>query len=213
MKNINLILTVMSTVALTACGSTSMRESSAVVAGSSTTTGSGTGLGSGTGGTGGNTYNLPAASQQRIELGGNSSVDFQKTLTFMTSRTLKVKIKPLPAPNIVVPGYTNWVFPYGCMSVSVTVNGMTRGTQVLKVEGVAQGQTTQCANATTSKVLDFTDFMTGTGSTVVVISNANYDNCRYYWPLNYGCGMSAVWQNHRVAMDSTVQVDGTWMDP
>lgn len=211
MKVSNFIFGLIAAVALTACGSQSMRESVSSLGGQTGNTG-GSQTGS-TGNTGGNIYNLPAASQLRVELGGNNSADFKKTLTFMTSRTLKVKIKPLAAPNITVPGYTNWVFPYGCMSVSVTVNGMTRGTQVLRVEGVAQGSTSQCKDAPTSQVLDFTDVMSGTGPTVVEISNANYDNCRYYWPMNYGCGMSAVWQNHRVAMDTTVQVDGTWMNP
>ena len=210
MKVSNFIFGLIAAVALTACGSQTMRESVVQVGGQASTGGNQTGSGNQTGG---NIYGLPAASQQRVELGGNNSAEFKKTLSLMTSRTLKVKVKPLAAPNITVPGYTNWVFPYGCVSVSVTVNGMTRGTQVLRVEGVAQGQSSQCANAPTSQVLDFTDVMTGTGQTVVEFSNANYDNCRYYWNLNYGCGMSAIWQNHRVALDATVQIDGTWMDP
>lgn len=209
MKVSKFILGLIAAVMLTACGSQTVRQGAAIN-GQTSTDGSQTSTGSS--GTGGNIYNLPAASQLRVELGGNNSADFNQTLTFVTSKTLRVKIKPLAAPNIIVPGYTNWVFPYGCVSVSVTVNGMTRGTQVLRVEGVAQGQSSQCANAPTSQILDFTDVITGTGNTLVEISNANYDNCRYNWPMNYGCGMSAIWQNHRVALDATVQVDGTWMD-
>lgn len=212
MKNFNFILGVLSVVALSACGSQSMKESTSSIAGSTASTGTPTGS---TTTPGGNIYNLPAAPRQRVELGGNNSPDFQKILTVMTDRTLRVKIKPLPAPNIIVPGYSNWVFPYGCMSVSVTVNGVTRGTQTLRVEGVTQAPNSACANSPTEEIIDFTDVMTGTGQTQVIISNANYDNCRQYWPLNYGpsCGggMSAVWQNHRVAMDATVQVDNTWM--
>ena len=194
---------------LMGCGSQSMKESSTALNGLN---GNQTGVISTPIPTG-NVYGLPGAPQQRVTLGGNNSTAYTQTLTFQTSRTLKIKIKPLPAPNITVPGYTNWVFPYGCVSVTVTVNGMTRGTQTLRVEGVAQGQTSQCANAPTSQTLDFTDVMTGTGTTQVVFGNANYDNCRQYWPLNYGCSMSAIWQEHKVALDTTVQVDGTWMDP
>lgn len=211
MKTSNFIYSSLAMIAaglsLMGCGSQSMRESSTQINGS---TGNGGAVATPT--PGGNIYGLPGASQQPVTLGGNNSSSYTQTLTFQTSRTLRVKIKPLPAPNITVPGYTNWVFPYGCVSVSVTVNGMTRGTQVLRVEGVAQGQSSQCANAPTSQVLDFTDVMTGTGTTQVVFSNANYDNCRQYWPLNYGCSMSAIWQEHKVKIDTTVQVDGTWME-
>lgn len=197
--------------ALSACGSQALREG-AVVSGSvanGTQTGSGTNVSTPTGG---NIYNLPAAPQQRLELSGNNSTEFKKTLLVQTGRTLRIKVKPLPAPNVTIPGYTNWVFPYGCLSVSVTVNGMTRSTQTLRVEGVTQGSNSPCANAPTSQIIDFTDQMTGTGQTQIEVSNANYDNCRQYWPLNYGCSMSAIWQNHRVALDATIQVDGTYMD-
>ena len=160
--------------------------------------------------TGGNIYNLPAATQQMVQLSGNNGGAFTKTLNFSTSRTLKVKVEALSAPNLTVNGYTNWVFPYGCMRVTVTVNGSTRTSKILKVEG---SQTSSiCANAPTSDIIDFSDITTGNGPVTVSFSNAEYDNCRYYNPMAYGCQMSAVWQNHQVRMNATVQVDGTYME-
>lgn len=160
--------------------------------------------------TGGNIYNLPAATQQMVQLSGNNGGAFTKTLNFSTSRTLKVKVEALSAPNLTVNGYTNWVFPYGCMRVTVTVNGSTRTSKILKVEG---SQTSSiCANAPTSDTIDFSDITTGNGPVTVSFSNAEYDNCRYYNPMAYGCQMSAVWQNHQVRMNATVQVDGTYME-
>jgi hypothetical protein len=145
-----------------------------------------------------------------IQLSGNNGGAFSKVLNFSTSRTLKVKIEALSAPNLTVPGYTNWVFPYGCMRVTVTVNGSTRATQILKVSGVQAGP--ECTNSPTSDTLDFSNITTGNGPVTVTISNAEYDNCRYYNPMAYGCGMSAVWQNHQVRLNATVQVDGTYME-
>ena len=159
--------------------------------------------------TGGNIYNLPAAHQQQIQLSGNNGGAFSKTLNFSTSRTLKVKVEALSAPNLTVPGYTNWVFPYGCMRVTVTVNGSARTSQILKVAGIQAGP--ECVNSPSSDIIDFSDITTGNGPVSVTFSNAEYDNCRYYNPMSYGCGMSAIWQNHQVRFNSTVQVDGTYM--
>lgn len=214
MKVSNTIFGLIAAVLLTACGSQSITESSARLSGQTGNTG-GSQTGNNNDNNNGNGGNLYPASVVQVTLGGQSSSIFKKDLFYSgtngTSRTLRVKIKPLPAPNLDVPGYTNWVFPYGCLSVSVTVNGMTRGTQVLRVEGVSQPSSSLCKDAPTSQILDFTDVMSGTGDTMVTISNANYDNCRGYNNMIYGCSMSAVWQNHRAAMEVVVQKDGEYM--
>lgn len=210
MKKFNSIGLIAAVLVLSACGSQSTRDSWNSANGGATTSGSSTGT-TGTTGTqtGENTYNLPAASEQRIEMSGQNGTDPTKTLNFNSSRTLRVKISPLSAPNITVPGYSNWVFPYGCLQVTVSVNGITKMTQVLRVNGMSQSS--QCANAPTSEVLDFSSQMSGNGPVTVTVQNAVYDNCRYNWPMYYGCSMSQVWQSHRVAMNVQVQVDGTYM--
>ena len=125
---------------------------------------------------------------------------------------MKVKVEALSAPNMIVPGYTNWVAPYGCMRVSVTVNGSTRTSKILKVAGVTQNNS-ECMNAPSTDTIDFSDITTGNGPVTVTFSNSEYDNCRYYNILAYGCGMVAVWQNHLIRFNSTVQVDGTYLAP
>jgi hypothetical protein len=205
-----LALVVTSLLVLTACGSTTARESLTTGAGSSLS-GSQTGLTT-TPTPSGNIYNLPDADSYVAQLNGASGAVQTVTYNIQTSRTLKVKVTPMGAPNLTLPGYTNWSFPYGCLRLRVTVNGVTKVTGVLRVDGVSQGATSVCANAPTYQVLDFTNSVTGNGTTAVTVSNPEYDNCRYTWPLNYGCQMSAIFQNHIIASSIQIQGDNTWMD-
>ena len=206
MKNLNLISLVLSVLVMTACGSQSSINTP-LTSTAGNTSGPGT---TATTNSGGNIYNLPAALQQQVQLSGNNGGAFSKTLSFSTSRTLKVKVEALSAPNLTVSGYSNWVFPYGCMRVTVTVNGSTRTSKILKVAGTTQ-VTAECVNAPSTDTLDFSDITTGNGPVTVTFSNPEYDNCRYNNPLQSGCGMSAVWQNHQVRFNATVQVDGTYL--
>ncbi len=208
MKNLNVISLVGLMLIATACGSQSSRDLALSTSNNTSTSPGATPTPSNNGG---NIYNLPAAQQQQIQLSGNNGGAFSRTLNFSTSRTLKVKVEALSAPNMTVPGYTNWVFPYGCMRVTVTVNGSTRTSKILKVSGTQQA-TAECVNAPSTDTLDFSNITTGNGPVTVTFSNAEYDNCRYYNPMAYGCGMSAVWQNHQVRFNATVQVDGTYLD-
>lgn len=215
MKKLNSYALMAGLLVLTACGSQSSQDVPLVNTSNNTsgtnTTGNNNNGGTNYGNTGsGNIYNLPAAQQEMIQLSGNNGGAFSKILNFSTSRTLKVKVEALSAPNLTVNGYTNWVFPYGCLRLTVTVNGSTRTTKVLRVDGTPTSSI--CANAPTSETLDFSNITTGNGPVTVTFSNAEYDNCRYYNPMAYGCGMSAVWQNHQVRFNSTVQVDGTYME-
>ena len=212
MKNLNnAVCLILSVLALSACGSSVSSTTSGSNTAASNTANSNP-YATPTPNNGGNIYNLPAAPEQTVQLSGNGGGSFSKSLYFQTSRTLKVKIEALPAPNMTVGGYTNWVFVYGCMSVSVTVNGVTQTTSILQVAGMAQ-PSSECSGSASSTTLDFSNVTTGNGPITVTMSNPNYDNCRYYSPSAYGCGMTAVWQNHQVAFNATVQTDATYMAP
>jgi hypothetical protein len=201
-----LALVVTSLLVMSACGSTTSRNS--------TTTSGVTGVQtSASASSNGNIYDLQDADSYVATLNGAAGAVPTATYSIYTSHTLKVKVTPLNAPNLTLPGYQNWSFPYGCLRVRVTVNGVTKATNILKVDGVSQGPTSVCANAPTYQILDFTNDVSGGSATPVVISNPEYDNCRYTWPLNYGCQMSALFQNHIMAATVQIQNDSTWMDP
>ena len=210
MKSFSLFSMVGLMVLLSACGSNSTRDRTLGQSGLSD--GSGSSPTSNTN-TGGNVYNLPLAPERVVEITGQGGMTPGYRISAETSRTLKVKVSALPAPRLTVPGYTNWVFPYGCLRLRVTVNGTTQSTQVLRVADAAQGSNSPCANAPTSQVLDFSDAMTGDGPVDVIVSSPDYDNCRTYNPMYYGCQMSAVWMNHMAAANVSVQTDGTWLNP
>jgi hypothetical protein len=196
-------------VLVSACGSQTAKTTSSSASTASNPISSTSGTVSNYSGT--NISNLPQAPQQTLQVSGVNGPAPIQALTFGTSATLKVKITALQAPNLTVAN--GWTFPYGCMQISVSVNGVTQTTQVLRVANQAQGSTSPCANAADHQVLDFSNAMTGSGNVTITFSAPQYDNCRYYWPLNYGCQMSAVWQNHEVKFNAAVQYDGTWMDP
>jgi hypothetical protein len=198
-------------VLLSACGSNSTRDRNLGQSGLSD--GSGSPSSSSAAGSTGNIYNLPLAPERVVEITGPGGMTPAYRITAETSRTLKIKVAALPAPHLTVPGYTNWVFPYGCLRIRVTVNGTTQATQVLRVADAAQGSNSPCANAPTSQVLDFSNAMTGDGPVDVVVSSPDSDNCRTSNPLYYGCQMSAVWMNHMAAANVSVQTDGTWLNP
>jgi len=192
---------------LTACGSTSATGS---------TTGGSSVLATATAtpnptATPGNIYDLPDAPIYDAQINGAGGAVPSVSYSIQTSRTLNVMITPQPAPNLTLAGYTNWVFPYGCLSLSVTVNGQTQYTGVMQVAGVTQAANSVCANAPTSQVLNFSNDINGNGPTSVKVSNADYDNCRYTNPMIYGCGMSAIFQNHIVSALVQIQGDGTYM--
>jgi hypothetical protein len=205
MKALQASMLIASFLVLTACGSTTATSTStlgstaASVASTTTTTPVG------------NIYDLPDANSYVASINGQGGAVPTVTYSVQTSRTLIVKVSPLAAPNLTLPGYTNWVFPYGCMSMQVTVNGVTKSTGILQVPGVTQSSDSVCANSPTFAVLDFSNDVSGNGSSSVKVSNADYDNCRYVNPLTYGCGMSAIFQTHIVSADVSIQTDGTYM--
>jgi hypothetical protein len=203
MKNFKKMPLVLGLMILSACGSQSSRDQIQISNSSNNTSNNWNNNG------GGNVNNLPAASEQVVQLSGLNGGADTKSYQFNTSQILKVKVEALAAPNLTVSGYTNWNFPYGCMRVNVTVNGSTKLTKILRVDGI---NSSKCKDAPTSEILDFSGIVTGYGPVTVTFSNAQYDNCRYYNPLAYGCDMSATWQNHQVALNATVQTDGTWME-
>lgn len=161
----------------------------------------------------GNIYNLPDATTYTAKINGiGGAVPTYVSPAIATSRTLRVKISPLSAPNMTLPGYTGWVFPYGCMQLQVTVNGVTQTTNVLKVANAPAAYNSVCANNPSSEVLDFSNDITGNGTVNVTISNAVYDNCRSWGnAFNYGCAMSAMFMNHVAAATVQIQGDGTYL--
>jgi hypothetical protein len=215
MKNLNAFVLISSLTLLAACGSQTVQEGG-ITANSATATST---AATTTTTTDANPYNLPAAYQQKIQLGGSGSSDFSEIVSgtqITTSKTLKVKVTPLTAVNIANPNpaYNNWNFQYGCAQVSVTVNGVTQSTNALQVTGMTQASNSACASNGTYQVLDFSDTITGDGPVTVTFSNAEYDNCARFgspYPAQFGCGMAAMWLWHQMALEATIEVDGTYM--
>lgn len=204
MKKFNLMAIITAGFLLTACGSSSTRDS--------TINGSGFNNTSNTTSPG-NIYNWPLAPEFFAALTGLDGANPTQSYSTGTSQTLKVKVTPLSAPNLAIQGFGGWAFAYGCISLQVHVNGTTQMTQVLRVASVTQAQNSPCANAPTSQILNFNNAMSGANAVDVIVSNAQYDNCRTMDPNAYGCSMKPVWKNHRVGAQIAVQVDGTWLDP
>ncbi len=210
MKKLNGLFILVSSILVMACGSSSTRDFTVSGLGDPGTGGSGT---STTGpGTTGNIYNLPLAPEFEAVITGTNGSQPTATQSYGTSQLVRVKVTPRSAPNLLNSTYQNWVFPYGCLRLRVTVNGVTRSTNVLKVGDMVQGANSPCANASESQILDFSNTTTGSAPISVTISNADYDNCRQYWPMNYGCYMSAVFANHVVGATIAVQTDGTYLE-
>ena len=194
-------------IVMSACGSQVAHEGLTVLgSAASTASGSQTGVI----GNGGSNEQAP---EFLAKINGANGAVPVATFSVRTSRTLRVKVTPHAAPNLTLPGYTNWVFPYGCLRLQVSINGTTQSTQILRVDGTSQGATSACKDAPTSQILDFTNAMTGSGPAILTVSNAEYDNCRYTWPMNYGCSMSAIFATHIIAASIATQVDGTWLNP
>ena len=194
---------------VTACGSTTAKSTTET----SSITGIQTGSNGSVPGSGGNISNLPDADSYLLQLNGMGGTVPSQTFSIQTSRTLKVKVTPLSAPNMRKAGDTHFVFPYGCSRYRVSVNGHVKTTGILRVDGVSQTGMSTCSKSPTYAILDFTNDESGNGATLVTIDNAEYDNCRHTWPLDYGCQMSALFADHESAATVQIQSDDTWMDP
>jgi hypothetical protein len=159
----------------------------------------------------GNIYGLPVAPETLVYLTGSTGTKPSKTFYADTSMKLRVKVTAQSAANNTV--YSNWINPYGCFRVNVTVNGITMQTQILRVHGLTDSN---CANAPTSEILDFTQYMSGNGTPVTItFSDAEYDNCRYTDPFAYGgpqCGMKPLFPTHQAKFKAAIQVDGQYME-
>jgi hypothetical protein len=126
-------------------------------------------------------------SSQDIQITGEGGARPSVSLSAPAAHMLLVKITPMQAPHLEVPGYENYTFPYGCIQLSVTVNGTSQKTKILRVEGMGQSEFSPCKNAETSQELNFSNYARTDGNQVIAISNALYDNCRETNPLYYGC--------------------------
>ena len=211
MKNANNVLNGLSLVlvmmALSACGSRSANNANLTSSGQnsgSTTVNSGNATG--------NIYGLAPAPEANFQLTGSAGTMPTAVFSDVTETKLKIKITPLPASAITAPGYGNWTFIYGCLSVNVTVNGVTKNTGYIKVPGIPQGPYSPCANSAEYKVLDFSSNLTGNGPVTITVKNAFYDNCRLYGNQNnYNCTPSAVYQTHVVNGMITINTNDTYM--
>ncbi len=234
MKTLNQFAVTLTAIAvsasLTACGSRATDASASSALTSTSSTGSITTPTEPTN----NTSGLNPAAQQYYTLSGAAGPRPTVSLSLSTEATLKVRIQPLPAPNSVTTGSqyipTDFAFPYGCISVNVTVSGSNinnsnGATQVATAKvPVVGANDPSCPGSLTYQDLDFSSTLTGNGNVTITIDDADYDNCRLYvdsWMglLAYqysGCGLAPVWAtspkaSHIVAFNATVQVDGTYM--
>jgi hypothetical protein len=203
LSKISMVLGLM--VILSACGSQSSKDGALT-----STSNQGTSFNPVSSGTG-NVYGLPLAPETMAYLTGSSGSKPTFTAIANTSMKMRVKITAMSAVNDTV--QTNWTHPYGCMRVKVSVNGIVQQTAILRVDGLTDSN---CTNAPTSQILDFTGYMTGSGQPVtVVISDAEYDNCRYSDPSAYGgaqCGMKPLYYSHQASFKVAYQVDGYYME-
>jgi hypothetical protein len=214
MKPLNRFFIVLSAVLLVACGSSSSRDftTSGLTGGTNDGTNGDPNGGTNGGSTGGIPPGLNPAPQFIAKITGALGQSPQFTTPpLRTSALLRVKVVPLPAPNMTLPGFENYSFPYGCLQLQVSVNGIPLSTQVLRV-GNSSPVSTTCANSPTSEILTFsyqanTDF-------VVTVNALAYDSCRKEttWATRpYGCAMDAVFKNHLVSALIYVQTDGTYL--
>jgi hypothetical protein len=231
MKKTNGFIFVLASVLLVSCGSSSTRDFTTSGLGGGTTGGS-TG-GSTSGGTEGNIYNLPLAPEFQAVLTGSTGQQPTVSQSYGTSHLIRVKVTPLSAVNLLNATYKNWVFPYGCLQLKVTVNGIQRQTQILKLANVYQEPNSPCANAPESQILEFSNSASGAAPVNITVSDAVYDNCRGLDPMDYGgtcnpyisgyfygypqyttpsAGMKAVFANHAIAATIAVQTDGTYLE-
>ena len=211
-------------VALAACG-TSSSQTAQSNSSSSNSTGS-TGVSTGSG----NWQNLPPAWSEQVYISGVGGPYQSTTITLSptahpgalsvyqgTSNLLKVKVQPLSAPNMVLDGYQQYNFPYGCLQMNVTVNGAVQTTSGsngagIKVPGAGDNDPL-CKTSATYQVLDFSqEVALGGGPISVTINQGVYDNCRQSNTWLYGCFMAAIFQNHVAAAKVTIQTNGTYMD-
>ena len=167
----------------------------------------------------GNCHNLPPALEQKITLTGSNGTNPEFIMTnngglppspLVTAHTLRIKILPLPAPNLPAP-WSNWNIAYGCLQITVKANGVVRTTQALSVAGAKQPAKSVCATSPSSEVLDYSDTLSGSSPVSITFQNPLYDNCRLANTSIFGCQMLALFQTHLAAFLATIQVDSTYM--
>lgn len=137
-----------------------------------------------------------------------------------TDSILKVKITAAPGSLLADPQGSNFSAEYGCAQFTVTVNGRSVTTQILKVEG---SNSWLCANAPTSQTLDFSDRLGGAGPVQVEVTNGKYDfYCQMHWDQRnkYGysewdlagwaapCPLKSAFKNHMVNGQVAIQLNG-----
>ncbi len=214
-------LTVMAAMSLlTACGKSPIQQPPAVANNNQS---GGNGLindGSQTGGGGGT--NLAPPYSYSFTLNGPNGVYETPAPGLQTDNLLQVRVTPMSAGNINVPGY-GFSAPYKCVQLTVTVGDMVQTTNMLAVDGGGP----LCQGAPTSQILNFSAaLLQGHGPIRVKVSEPYYDfyynlclanPYSFLWPYgNYSScqdpdlfRMRPIYQTHTMRAKIDVQVNGT----
>lgn len=124
-----------------------------------------------------------------------SKTNFTASVNTGVDNTLKVKIRALDAGPITLSNGSSNPFTasYGCVKYTVTVNGRSVDTPILRVAGANNGL---CSSAPTTYTMDFSDRLVAGASTATVkVSNPRYDfYCQYYSAMA-GCQLYVGYYN------------------
>jgi hypothetical protein len=161
-----------------------------------------------------------------FELNGTTAQAVFTTDAIDSDSIFRVRITAGAAGPLVYPGYSNWSLPYGCVKYTVTVNGRSVVTNMLKVEGE---DNYLCPDAKSSQVIDFSDRLGGPSGVTVRVSNPMNDwKCQLwdsmkassqqgwgpdpYWvlgPRSLNCVLKPKYSTHTETGSLRIQVNGT----
>lgn len=149
-----------------------------------------------------------------FEVSGTGGEDpVYETPEIYTDSILRVKVIAGQSANMTLPGYQAYSFPYGCVQYTVTVRGRSVRTDVLRVEG---GDSSDCPNAPTEQIIDFSERVNGGEPVTVQVDRAKYNlYCRLWWYgyiygySNLYCPTRTVYRTHYVSGDLAIEVNGT----
>jgi len=104
-----------------------------------------------------------------------------------TDSLLKVRITSGPAGNLTLPGYSNYTARYGCVGYTISPmscdfngeNCLDIGAGVAVILAVEGESHSNCSNAPTSVVKDFSVWLGGPGPIKIKVDNAKYDHFCY----------------------------------
>jgi len=128
-----------------------------------------------------------------------------------TDSILRIRIIAGAAQPIKHPSF-NFTAEYGCVRYNLTVNGRTVQTRILAVPNT---DNSNCAGATSSQSLDFSDRLGGPDAPVITVSHAAYDfYCKLYYQgfisgFELYCPVRPAYRTHFLSGTLSIQVNGT----